>query len=115
MRRGNPIPSDAMDRIVALWTDKPDAAMDLLYDVVDDALYFGHEKQAWPDIEALLRDARWEQASLEMLIGALVITQSVRGKLGDARSRIIELVRVHPQTNEPENRFDRLVGGLEEP
>lgn len=104
-----------MDRIVALWGPKPHEAMDVLFDAVDDACYFGHDQQSWPDIEALLLDPRWAQAPLTLLIAALVITRPLRGKLGVARPRIIELVRVHPETNDPENRFDRLVGGLEEP
>ena len=112
---GNPIPADAMDRISALWAEKPRESMDLLYDVVDDACYFGHPSQSWLDIELFLQDPRWEHAPLTLLIGALVITRPLRGRLGAARPRIIDLVRVHPDTNDPENRFDRLVSGLEEP
>ena len=111
-----PIDSAVMPRLVSfVEVDLVCEAIDELYDAVDSALYYGHEKQFWPDIEALLLNPAWKKMPLTMLVAALVITRPVRGKLGLARPWIIELVRVHPETDGHENRFDRLISGLEEP
>jgi hypothetical protein len=112
-RPGAPIPTDTMDRIVEFVDKGRDiSATDVLYDAVDDALYAGHDAQSWPDIEALLNDPRWVKMPLGLLIGALVITLPVKGKIGNARSSIIALIKA---LNLPETRDSRLLAGLEEP
>jgi hypothetical protein len=87
-------------------------AVGTLYDTVDAAMHAGHEAQSWPDIEALLNDPRWEKMPLELLIGALIITLPVKGRIGNARHHIIGLIKA---LDIPETHDSRLLVGLEEP
>jgi hypothetical protein len=102
-----------MDRIHGFGLDgRIEDALDVLYDAVDNALWFGDKAQSWPDVEALLMDPRWEKIDLELLVGALIATFPVRGQLGDARPRIIRCIKA---TDSIEARDERVLVGLEEP
>lgn len=106
MRSGQALPTDLMDRLLAA---DESAAMDLIFSSVDDALYFGHDAQSWPDIEAFLQDPRWSELSLVCMIGGLSITLPIREKIVESRRVLAKLVEAHP---EAEGRSDRLLRGL---
>ncbi len=99
---------DLLSRLLQIDGDDPHGSLDLLFDEVDEALWAGDAAQAWPDLEALLADARWSQASLTLLIGALTITLAVRHRI-TGREHIIDLVRNHPSG---EGREEGLLDGL---
>lgn len=83
-------------------------AIDLLFEAVNDALYAGHEAQWWPDIEELLADLKWSEASLTLLVGALTITLPVKNKIKN-RDLIVSRVEQHP---EAKGRVKSLLQGL---
>lgn len=82
------------------------AALDALYGRVDAMLHAGHEDEKWPDVEALLADPRWAEASTTLLVGLLIITLAVRDRIA-GRERIVDLIL----TREPKRGPD-IVQGL---
>ncbi len=59
----------------------PCEALDALYDNFDDALYAGHDAGSWPDIEAWLATNHPFLLSTELIVGVLVATLPVQGRL----------------------------------
>lgn len=92
--------------------DKKDAALDYLYDNVDEALHAGHDAQSWPGIEALIEQIDLERCSISLLVGVLCITLYVKDKL-KGRKELVQILRERWLESEGERRTERLLSGLE--
>ena len=58
----------------------PDQALDRLFDSVDDALWAGHEDQAWPHLEAWVTNIDPSDLSTVLVVGVLSILLPMRDR-----------------------------------
>lgn len=101
-----------LDRLYEQDEDKLDDVIDYLFEKVDKALYAGHDKQYWPDIEALCEQVDVEKLTKTMMVSILTITLPVRDRL-KSRSEFTQKVRQKCAETETPEQLELLMMGLE--
>lgn len=86
-----------------------DAALDVLFDLLDDLLLAGR----FPDVNRILRAVPVETLEVAILVGFLTITGPARGALHDGRPAFLARVREELRKRLPDDEMTRVLRGLE--
>jgi hypothetical protein len=88
---------------------KLDAALDLVFDQVDDMLLL----KRFPDVNQILRGVPVERLDAAILVGFLTITGPAREALRDTRPALVARVREELEKRLPDGETARVMMGLE--